>query len=496
VGPSPPEITAPLPGTAARALANGRRVHLIAICGVAMSALAGLLKKRGYAVSGSDQNIYPPISTLLERWEIDVRPGYRAENLGDRPNLVVVGNTVSRTNPEVIALLESDLPYVSLPQALGELFLEAKQSLVVAGTHGKTTSTALLGWVLEQAGRDPSIMVGGESLDFGGNFKLGDGPAFVIEGDEYDTAFFDKGPKFLHYRPQAALLTAVEFDHADIYRDLDHVKGAFRKLIQILPAGAPLVVSGDFPHALEVARGGGHALDVFGFSPAATWRAVDVADTGREQRFVIERDGRREVAAAIRAPGRINVANALGVYVLARRLGLTPEEILPGLRSFRGVARRQELVGEIGGLTLVDDFAHHPTAVAGAIAAMRSRYGRRRLWGVFEPRSNTSRRKVFQKEYTEALAQADEVVVGGVFHKDTDKVRSEDLFSPEQLVADLCDRGVSARTIAAPEEIADTIAREARAGDVVLLMSNGSFGGLRAQLAARLTARASSPPSS
>ena len=483
------DIAAPLPGTAARALTRGRRVHLIAIGGVAMSALAGMLQKRGYAVSGSDQNVYPPISTLLERWGIAVRSGYGAENLADRPDLVVVGNTVSRTNPEVIALLESGLPYVSLPQALGELFLEDKQSLVVAGTHGKTTSTALLGWVLEQAGRDPSVMVGGESLDFGGNFKLGAGPAFVIEGDEYDTAFFDKGPKFLHYRPQAVLLTAVEFDHADIYRDLDHVKSAFRRLVALLPNGAPLVVSGDFPHALEVARSGSHEIDVFGFSPSATWRAVDVVDSGQEQRFAIECDGRRETAASIRAPGRINVCNALGVYVLARRIGLSPEEILRGLGTFRGVARRQELVGEFAGVTLVDDFAHHPTAVAGAIGAMRVRYGGRRLWALFEPRSNTSRRKIFQKEYAGVLSQADEVVVGGVFRKETDKVKAEDLFSPEQLVADLRGRGVSARTIASPEEIAATVVREARAGDVVLLMSNGSFGGLRGQLASRLAQR-------
>src|SRR5262245_53008843 len=229
-----------------------KRIHLIAICGVAMSALAGMLKQRGYEVSGSDENVYPPISTLLERLGITIRPGFRAENLADRPDLIVVGNKVSRDNPEVAAMLASGLSYVSLPQALAELFIAEHRAAVVAGTHGKTTSTALLAWVLEQAGRDPSLMVGGDALDFGGNQKLGNGEWFVIEGDEYDTAFFDKGPKFLHYRPQALLLTAVEFDHADIYRDVDHVKDAFRKLIGILPAAAPLVVAADFPHAVDI----------------------------------------------------------------------------------------------------------------------------------------------------------------------------------------------------------------------------------------------------
>src|SRR5262245_36454334 len=234
---------APEPGTALRALERGRRVHLIAICGVAMAALAGMLKQRGYEVSGSDDNVYPPMSTLLEELGIGIRRGYRADNLADRPDLVVVGNTVSRDNPEVAALLASGLPYASLPQVLGEIFLAGKRSLVVAGTHGKTTSTAWLAWVLERAGRDPSMMVGGRALDFDGNFKLGAGEFFVVEGDEYDTAFFDKGPKFLHYAPRAVLLTAVEFDHADIYRDLEHVKSSFRRLLDILPAGAPLLVA-------------------------------------------------------------------------------------------------------------------------------------------------------------------------------------------------------------------------------------------------------------
>ncbi len=464
-----------------------RRIHLIAICGVGMAALAGMLKQRGYDVSGSDENVYPPMSTLLERLGITIRPGFGAANLADRPDLVVVGNKVSRTNPEVEALLRGGLPYVSFPQALAELFLAGRRSIVIAGTHGKTTSTALLAWVLEQAGRDPSMMVGGEALDFGGNYKLGAGELFVVEGDEYDTAFFDKGPKFLHYRPQAVLLTAVEFDHADIYRDLAHVQEAFRLLMDLLPAAAPFVVAADFPHALEVAAAHSRVV-TFGLG-AAEWQATHLRDADGYTCFDISHRGVLQCTARVRQPGAINARNALGVFVMARELGLGAGEILPGLASFRGVARRQEHVGDFHGITVIDDFAHHPTAVAGAIAALRLRYPRRRLWAVFEPRSNTSRRKVFQHQYVAAFAQADEVVIGGVFQKQTDVITAADSFSLEQLTGDLGARGLHARAIADPEDIAAALARECRAGDVILLMSNGSFGGLRQKLTATLAAR-------
>ena len=466
-------------------IGTARRIHLIAICGVAMSALAGMLKQRGYEVSGSDENVYPPMSTLLERLGIRILSGFRADHLADRPDLVIVGNKVSRTNPEVEALLSSGLPYVSLPQALADLFLADRRSVVVAGTHGKTTSTALLAWVLESAGRDPSVMVGGDALDFGGNYKLGGGECFVIEGDEYDTAFFDKGPKFLHYRPQALLLTAVEFDHADIYRDLEHVKDAFRRLLSMLSSAAPLVVAADFPHARAVAASHTDAM-TFGFAPDAEWQVVNLRDDGAATLFEVARRNVSQCTIRVRQPGAINARNALGVFVMARALGLSTEEILPGLASFRGVARRQELVGEFRGVTVVDDFAHHPTAVAGAITALRLRYPRRRLWAVFEPRSNTSRRRVFQREYAGAFQGAEQVIIGGVFHKSTDQVAAADLFSPDELAADLQARGVPARAIADVDAIRSTLLEETRSGDVVLLMSNGSFGGLREQLVAAL----------
>ncbi len=469
-----------LPDTVRRG--DAKRVHLIAICGVAMAALAGMLKQRGFEVSGSDENVYPPMSTLLVRLGIDIRNGFRAENLADRPDLVVVGNRVSRDNPEVQAMLAAGLPYLSLPQTLAEIFMQDRRSLVVAGTHGKTTSTAMLAWVLENGGRDPSVMVGGDALDFGGNYKLGAGEFFVVEGDEYDTAFFDKGPKFLHYRPSAVLLTAVEFDHADIYRDLEHVKEAFRKLMAILPAQSPLVVASDFPHAVDVVDRRDKAT--FGLHPPAQWRAVNIRDDGAHTLFDIARNNQVECKARTRLVGEINARNALGVFALLKELGLRTNEILDGLASFRGVARRQEVVGEWRGVTLVDDFAHHPTAVAGAIAAMRLRYPGRRLWAVFEPRSNTSRRKVFQSEYISALGTADEVVVGSVFRKESDAVANDDSFSPEQLIADLEAKGRHARTPGDPEAIGELLSNEASSGDVILLMSNGSFGGLRDKLAA------------
>jgi UDP-N-acetylmuramate: L-alanyl-gamma-D-glutamyl-meso-diaminopimelate ligase len=470
-------------------LPDVRHIHVIAVGGVGMTALAGLLQKRGFEVTGSDEKLYPPMSRIIERLAIPVRSGYRAENLQPRPDLVVVGNKVSRDNPEVQALLASGIPYLSFPEALGELFLAGHRSLVVAGTHGKTTTAAMLAWVLESAGRDPGFMVGGESLDFGGNFKLGSGPEFVVEGDEYDTAFFDKGAKFLHYRPDAVLLNAVEFDHADIYRDLEAVKEAFRRLLALLKAEAPLVVGADSPVAVEVSAASGHRFTTFGGSPTAEWRIGELEDSGRHTQFAVIRKGSKEAVLRIRPPGMMNARNALGVYVVAREVGLSHAEIVPGLETFSGVARRQEVVGDFGGVILIDDFAHHPTAVAETIAALRLRYRGHRLWAVFEPRSNTSRRKVFQHEYVAAFRGADRAVLGEVFVKQSDAVAADQMFSVAQLVADLREAGVDAMSLASSEAIAARICDEAKPGDVVALMSNGDFGGLRELLVAGLGRR-------
>lgn len=479
-------MTAPAPEARPAVPETVERVHLTAVCGVAMAALAGMFQQRGFVVSGSDENVYPPMSVLLERLGIPVLQGYRAENVAGRPDLVVIGNRVSRDNPEVQAVLANRIPYLSLPEALARFFIAGHRSLVVAGTHGKTTSTAMLAWVLERAGRDPGLMVGGESLNFGGNFKLGNGEFFVVEGDEYDSAFFDKGPKFLHYLPAAVLLTAVEFDHADIYADLDAVKASFRRLVEMLPPEAPLVVASDFPHALDVARSSRAPVTTFGLHAPAEWTIDGLRDTGRCTAFRVRRHGSDEGALTLRSIGAINARNALGVYVLGRLVGLRHEEIEQGLADFAGVARRQELVDSIAGVELIDDFAHHPTAVAGTIEAVRLRYPGRRLWALFEPRSNTSRRRVFQKAYVEALSGADLTIIAGVFRKESDKVAEAELFSPEQLVADLHAIGREAATYPSADAIVEHVVARLRRGDVILMMSNGDFGGLRRKLSSAL----------
>jgi UDP-N-acetylmuramate: L-alanyl-gamma-D-glutamyl-meso-diaminopimelate ligase len=463
-----------------------QHVHLIAVGGVAMATLAAMLKERGYRVTGSDQGVYPPMSDFLAQAGIAVMQGYRAENLAPAPDLVIVGNAISRTNPEAAALLQTNIPYLSFPQALARFFLADKRSLVVAGTHGKTTSTALLAWVLEQAGRRPGMLVGGISRNFGRGYQLGAGEFFVVEGDEYDSAFFDKGPKFLHYQPQAVLLNAIEFDHADIYRDLEHVKDAFARLLAILPADAPLLVCSDFPAALAVARAARKPFSTFGFHDTADWQVREVVDDGKGFSFVVMH-GEDEIGRfTTPVMGRMNIRNVLGVSALCLELGLSAEEIRPGIASFLGVERRQELVGEANGVTIIDDFAHHPTAVAVTIEAVRLRYPRRRLWAVFEPRSNTCRRRIFQRPLTTALAGADRIVIGPVFTKPQDPVATEDLFSPAELAADLTAVGKDTHEGQGVDEICDFLTSACRAGDVVLIMSNGAFGGLPRKLLAAL----------
>ncbi len=461
-------------------------IHLIAVAGVGMAALAAMLKERGYRVTGSDQSVYPPMSDFLAQAGIAVMQGYRGENLSPAPDLVIVGNAVSRTNPEVAALLASSIPYVSFPQALGQFFLERKRSLVVAGTHGKTTSTAMLAWVLEKAGRRPGLFVGGLSKNFGRGYQLGAGEFFAIEGDEYDTAFFDKGPKFLHYRPQAVLLNAIEFDHADIYQDLDHVKSSFQRLLEIVPTGAPILVCHDFPAALDVAQTSGKPFVTFGFSEQSHWQVRDAIDDGASFSFTVVLNRKELARFSTPLMGRMNVRNALGVSALCLIIGLSPAEIAPGLATFLGVERRQEIVGEARGVTIIDDFAHHPTAVSLTIEAVRLRYPGRRLWAVFEPRSNTCRRRIFQKPLTDALALADRAVIGPVFIKPQDPLAVEDLFSPAELTADLQAVGKEAYAGQGTEEICGFLTEQCLVGDVVLIMSNGAFGGLPRKLLAAL----------
>jgi UDP-N-acetylmuramate: L-alanyl-gamma-D-glutamyl-meso-diaminopimelate ligase len=469
-------------------------VHFVAVGGTGMGSLAGLLRSRGVRVTGSDAQLYPPMSTALERWGIPVTLGFRAENvLDDPPDLVVIGNAVRPDNPEARAAIDAGLAYRSFPDALHDLAIRGRHSVVVAGTHGKTTTTGMLATALHGAGADPSFLVGGILEDFGASFREGRGPHFVVEGDEYDTAFFDKTPKFLHYGARTAIVTSVEFDHADIYRDLEHVKSAFRALVSGLPGDGTLVACFDDANVREVARAASCPVVGYAVEPRepVAWEARGLTAGPHGTGFRLVHDA--QVVARVEIPlhGRHNVANALAVLATLAVLGVPLDAAALALGRYRGVKRRQELRGEVGGIAVVDDFAHHPTAVRETLAAMRARYPGRRLVAAFEPRSNTSRRAVFQSDYVRALEGADQVVIAQVpdapIYSATGEVTER--LSSEQIAEDLRRRGRPARSLASPDRIAEELAGECRAGDVVLVMSNGDFGGLVWKLLGRLRER-------
>lgn len=463
-----------------------RHIHFVAICGVGMAPMAVMLRDAGYHVTGSDNAAYPPMGDMLREAGIEVHLGFDAKNLEPRPDLVVIGNAVTKANPEAQAVEALGIEKTSFPAALGRFFLgRGARSLVVAGTHGKTTTTGMLAHCLSVAGADPGYLVGGLVRDLGKLAAAGSGEYFAIEGDEYDTAYFDKGPKFLHYKPSAVILTSVEFDHADIYTDVEHVKSSFRKLAAILPMNGPLVGCVDYPHLLAaIDRVGSYRFVPYGMKSPDGWepRSIEVGPEGSE--FELYWKGRRDTKLKLSLGGTMNVLNATAVYALCRELGIELGAVAEGLATYKGAARRQEIVGEAGGITVVDDFAHHPTAVGLTIAAIRSRFPTRRLVAVFEPRSNTSRRAVFQQAYADALSGADVVALSAVFRKDNDPLKPEEMLSTDRLISDLAGRGVTAWTEAGPDEILTRLRGELRPGDVVLCMSNGAFGGLPRKLLA------------
>ena len=469
-------------------MAESRHIHLIAICGVGMSALAGMLQARGFRVTGSDQHVYPPMSTQLSALGIDLRQGFSAAHLADHPDLIVVGNAVSRSNPEVQAMLELGLPFLSFPQALAEFFLVDCHPIVIVGTHGKTTTASLMAWVLESAGLAPSYMIGGIPHNFGTNYQLGKGAFFVVEGDEYDTAFFDKGPKFLHYRPRTAILTSVEFDHADIYRDLDHVKEAFRRFVHILPADGYLAAGVEFPHVVDLLTSVPCQWEGYGFAAQAHWRAAQVDVNEEATRFLVQHQQRSLGTMSSALVGQHNIQNALGVIAVASHLGLSFDAIRAGLQSFAGVKRRQEIRGVVRQITVIDDFAHHPTAIKETLAALRARYHGRRLWAIFEPRSATSRRATFQREFIGAFAEADRVIISALFNPDS--VPLDVRLSPERLADEIaCHCGKDAVYLPEVDAIVEHVATGAHAGDVVVIMSNGGFGGIHEKLLEALRGR-------
>lgn len=461
-----------------------RHVHLMGICGTAMASLAGILKHEGYIVTGSDQNVYPPMSQFLEELSIPVLEGYRAENLHPAPDLVIVGNVITKLNPEAAELSRLGIPYLSLPQALRAFAMAGKKSIVICGTHGKTTTTALISWVLENAGLDPSFMVGGIPRNFGKSFKLGKGPYFVIEGDEYDTAFFDKGPKFLHYSPWITVLTSIEFDHADIYRDLEHVRQSFQKLILLIPPDGLLIANHDDPIVMTEVKLARCPVITYSLESDGDWKASDI--TIQEDFTFLRARNRDGAAVGIKTPlyGRHNVSNLLSTLPLSGFLNLEDKDLLKGLETFQGVKRRQEIKGEAKGILVLDDFAHHPTAVRETIQAVKEKYRHRRLVAAFEPRSNSSRRNIFQEQYASSFDRADLIMIPEPPMKE--KIPVEERFSSVGLVEDLNRKGLRAFYFPDTALLLEEILGQSRAGDVILFMSNGSFDNLPGRMLAGL----------
>jgi len=470
-------------------LRNVKHVYLIGICGTAMASLAGMLRQQGYQVTGSDEHVYPPMSTYLERLGIPILEGYTKEHLQTlRPDLVVIGNVAARTNPEAEATLELDLPYTSMPEAIYHLAIAGKHSIVIAGTHGKTTTTSLMAWILEAAGRDPSMVVGGIPVNFNQNFKLGGGPDFVIEGDEYNTSFFDKGPKFLHYHAETLLVNNIEFDHADIYENLEAIISAFRKAVEQVAPGDVIVANGDDANVGSLRTKAQARWFTFGWERTDDIFATDVEYAPQTTSFTAWWEGKEWFRFTSTLSGKHNVLNALADIAIARLRGLTAEEIQKGLGTFAGIKRRMEVRGVERGITVVDDFAHHPTAIATTLNGARSRYPGQRIWALFEPRSISSSRKEFEEGYVQAFHEADRVIVGPIFHRERYETRYglDKMMSVPDMVQRLEADGISTTQIDDFDAIADHIAQEGREGDVVMVMSSGAFGGVHEKILERL----------
>jgi UDP-N-acetylmuramate: L-alanyl-gamma-D-glutamyl-meso-diaminopimelate ligase len=472
-----------------------KHIHLIGICGAAMASLAGMLKQRGFCVTGSDAAAYPPMSDFLSELGIPVAQPFDAPSLEPRPHLVVVGNAISRGNVELELVLDQRIPFCSLPQLLHDEFLRGKEVLVVAGTHGKTTTTSMLAWIFHTAGMQPSFLIGGIAENFGSSFHLGQGKHFILEGDEYDTAFFDKGPKFLHYFPDSVILTSVEFDHADIYKDLDAVETAFKRLVNLIPRRGRIVAfdgaMGEASESASLERCLGKAfcpVERYGVGAHSAWRITNLRLGPAGTSWSVLRDGHPWADFEFALAGEYNVWNATAAAALAAAHGIAKEEIAAALQTFKSVKRRLEIKAQVNGITIIDDFAHHPTAIAGTLKALRARYPEARLWAILEPRSNTLRRRVLQHELARSLALADDVVVAGVFRSEA--IPENERLELPALAAEIQQSGKRARLMADADAIVQAIAPEMRSGDVVAILSNGGFGGIYEKLPARLGALA------
>jgi UDP-N-acetylmuramate: L-alanyl-gamma-D-glutamyl-meso-diaminopimelate ligase len=466
-----------------------RHIHLIGICGTAMASLAGLLQLEGHRITGSDKAAYPPMSDLLRSLGIPILEPYAESNLSPAPDLVVVGNALSRGNPEIERVLDERIPFTSMAALLREEFLRGRSPLVVAGTHGKTTTTSMLAWIYQTAprenpAREPSFLIGGVAENFGSSFQLRPTQPFIVEGDEYDTAFFDKGPKFLHYFPDALILTHVEFDHADIYADLEDVKTAFKRLVNLVPRRGVIVAYDGSENVTEcVSRAFCH-VERYGFSDAAHWRIRNLRHVDGQTRWEVDRDGIAWAEFTMNLAGEHNVLNATAAAALAAGQGIQKESIAAALASFKSVKRRLEVRDQIDGITLIEDFAHHPTAIRETLRALRSVYPQARLWAVLEPRSNTLRRKVLESELIASLRLADRVVLAGVYQQE--RIPEAERLDPDEIVRALNDAGTPAEIHPNADSIVAALAPQLASGDVVAILSNGGFDGIYLKLPARV----------
>jgi len=459
-----------------------RSVHFVGIAGTAMASAAVAMRERGFEVTGSDQNVYPPMSTFLANNQIEVMNGYAEKNLAHKPDLVVIGNAISRGNPEAEAVLEHRLRYCSLPELVREFFIRGKRAIVVAGTHGKTTTSALLTWVFEHNGLNPSFLIGGLPLNLQRGARFNESQWIILEGDEYDTAFFDKRSKFVHYMPEIAIINNVEFDHADIFRDLQAVQTAFDHLIRLIPRNGMLLANGDDPNLAPLIGVKFCPVRTFGLGEGNHWRATNLRLGATASRFSTPNHDYH-----INLVGEFNVRNALAVVACARHCGLTNQQIQSAFDTFKGVKRRMEIRGVEGGVVVIDDFGHHPTAIRETISALRLKYPTARLWAVFEPRTNTTRRRVFQDQLPGAFMGADLVVIAQVDR--LAMLPPEQRLDPAKLVADLDAAGKPAVYLPDVEAIIDHLVKNVQGGDVVCIFSNGAFGNIHSKLLARLAGK-------
>jgi len=456
-----------------------RSVHFVGICGTAMASAAAALKEKGVEVTGSDQNVYPPMSTFLAERKIEVISGYAEQNLARKPDLVVIGNALSRGNPEAEFVLDHKLPYCSLPELLKHFFIRGKRSIVVSGTHGKTTTTSLLTWVFEHNGLNPSFLIGGIPTNLGQGARFTDSPWFIIEGDEYDTAFFDKRSKFVHYLPEVVLINNLEFDHADIFANLDAVKTSFQHLIRLVPRNGLLLANGDEPNLRSLLNVTHCPVKRFGLGEGNAVQAFNIRYGPTATEFEIP-----SFKFHTNLVGELNVRNALAVIACAKHCGLKNHQIQSAFDTFTGIKRRMEVRGIVGGITVVDDFGHHPTAIRETLAALRIKYPHQKLWAVFEPRSNTTRRNIFQTELALSFADADAVLIAQVARLEL--LVADQRLNPEKLIEDLKSTGKAASYLPDADAIVSHLAKHAEGGEVVVVFSNGGFGGIHGKLLERL----------